>query len=53
MQTEGDSQGIITEDSIVSGLERLAHLIEKENDVTKEFQDLMKSIPQNEVNLIT
>ena len=53
MQTEGDSQGIITEDSIVSGLERLAHLIEKENEVTKECQDLMQSIPQNEVSLTT
>ena len=45
-------QGTITEDSIVSGLQRLAVLIEKENEVTKEFQDLMLSTPQNEVTHI-
>ena len=46
-------QGTITEDSIVSGLQRLAVLIEKENEVTKEFQDLIQSIPQYEVRLTT
>ena len=48
-----DTLGTINEDSIVSGLQRLALLIEKENEVTKEFQDLIQSIPQYEVRLTT
>ena len=53
IQTEDNTEGKLSEDFIVSGLEKLALLIEKENEVTKEFQDLMQSIPQNEVSLTT
>ena len=53
IQTEDNTEGKLSEDFIVSGLEKLALLIEKENEVTKEFQDLMQSIPQNEVSFTT
>ena len=47
--TKRNTQGELMEDDVVSRLERLALLIEKENEVTKEFQDLMRSTPQFEV----
>ena len=53
IQTEDNTEGKLSEDFIVSGLEKLALLIEKENEVTKDFQDLMQSIPQNEVSFTT
>lgn len=53
IQTEDNTEGKLSKDFIVSGLEKLALLIEKENEVTKEFQDLMQSIPQNEVSFTT
>ena len=53
MQTEEDTRGKISEDLIVSRLQRLTLLIEKEKEVTKEFQDLIRSTPQYEVSLTT
>ena len=52
-QTEENTEGKLSEDFIVPRLQSLVILIEKENEVTREFQDLMQSIPQNEVSLTT
>ena len=52
-QTEENTEGKLSEDFIVPRLQSLVILIEKENEVTKEFRDLMQSIPQNEVSLTT
>lgn len=47
--TERNTLKKLTEDDVVSRLERLAFLIERENEVSEEFQDLVRSTPQYEV----
>ena len=52
-QEGSQTEGKLSEDFIVPRLQSLVILVEKENEVTKEFLDLMQSIPQNEVSLTT
>ena len=44
-----EGKDTVQTDFITSRLEKLSLLIEKESEVTEEFQDLMRSTPTDEV----